>query len=138
MHTKKKSTDSFTITFIFISPLSKCGPVTSNSRPKIVVIKPSRPLTIGSYRRRYSGSASSPLMYQASATGGFDRPDVQFTWTKSPIWYRGLPPVILGPSSGSAAKMKTFLCYQKTKFNLIIIIIINNMKLYIMEWLVCM
>lgn len=44
----------------------------------------------------------SPLMYQLSWAAGFERPEVQLTRTVSPIWYRGLPPVILGPSSGRA------------------------------------
>lgn len=41
-------------------------------------------------------------MYQARRVAGLDRPDVQLTWTRSPIWYRRRDPVMVGPWSGNA------------------------------------
>ena len=48
-------------------------------------------------------------MNQVSWAAGLERPEVQFTLTVSPIWYLGCPPVIRGPSTGSAAKVNYFL-----------------------------
>lgn len=70
----------------FMSPFLKCLGLTANSRPNIEVSRPSRPVTMTSGPRRNFGSAGSPLIYQLSWAAGLDRPEVQFTWTISPIW----------------------------------------------------
>lgn len=44
----------------------------------------------------------SPLMNHCRFAAGLEVPDVQFTFTSSPMWYLGFPPLIRGPSSGSA------------------------------------
>lgn len=41
-------------------------------------------------------------MNHCKVAAGLDVPDVQFTFTVSPTWYLGFPPVILGPSFGKA------------------------------------
>lgn len=46
-------------------------------------------------------------MNQVRCVAGLDRPDVQLTFTSSPIWYRGRPPLILGPCSGSTEIFST-------------------------------
>ncbi len=88
------------LTFNFMSPLRKCFAFTLNSNPSVDVSRPSRPVMIESCTRSESCSAGSPLMNQFSRVAGLERPDVQFTFTVSPIWYLGRPPVIRGPSSG--------------------------------------
>lgn len=50
----------------------------------------------------YTVFTCSPFMNHVSCAAGFDRPDVQFTLTVSPSWYRGLPPLMRGPSAGRA------------------------------------
>lgn len=42
-------------------------------------------------------------MNHVKLTAGFDRPDVQLTWTLSPIWYFARPPLIFGSVSGRTA-----------------------------------
>lgn len=52
-------------------------------------------------------------MNHDKCTAGFDLPDVQLTRTTSPIWYRGRPPLIFGPSCGRAVYLK----YKKKGLN---------------------
>lgn len=96
-------------TFNFISPRLKCFCLTRNSNPKTEDSSPSRPVIIEWYGRKNVWSTGSPFMNQLNCAAGFERPDVQFTLTWSPIWYLGRPPVIFGPSSGSTKikRMKT-------------------------------
>jgi hypothetical protein len=46
---------------------------------------PSRPVIIGSYWRVSMASAGSPFMNHCKSAAGFERPDVQFNRTISPI-----------------------------------------------------
>lgn len=93
---------SVLLTFNFKSPFRKCLCRAVNSNPSLVSTRP-RAFTIGSYSRRYAELAASPLMNQVNLVGGCEKPpEVQFTRTGSPSWYLGRPPLIFGPSAGSA------------------------------------
>lgn len=92
------------VTFNFISPWRKWLWSTRNVRPRVAVSRPSRPEVIILNRRSVPALASSPFIYQSKSTAGFDRPDVQFKFTQSPIWYFARPPVIVGSLSGKSEK----------------------------------
>lgn len=48
-------------------------------------------------------------MNQVNRAAGFEGADVQFIRKTSPIWYRALPPVIRGASSGSTVRTQHIL-----------------------------
>jgi len=48
-------------------------------------------------------------MNHCNVAAGLDVPEVQLTFTWSPIWYLDLPPVILGPSDGKAENKKKYI-----------------------------
>lgn len=105
-------------TFSLRSPFLKCFGLTLKSSARLVVSSPSSCFSCVAGSSA-GGGAGSPLMYQARRVAGRDRPDEQFTWTRSPIWYRRRDPVIVGPWSGSARDKITFQfilvtirCYQ--------------------------
>lgn len=83
-----------------MSPFLKWSRCTRNRNPKIVCSSPSRPVLSVLYCLRNSWFAGIPFINQVSFTAGFERPDVQFTLTFSPIWYLARPPVIFGSVSG--------------------------------------
>lgn len=73
------------LTFSFISPRKKCEPFTINFKPNVDVSRPSRPLTMGSCSFSICFGAGSPFINQFKCVAGRDRPDVQLTFTVSPI-----------------------------------------------------